>query len=267
MTPDIDNGGAESTGSYDIRKGAAGYASIMGAVGSLVVPAVILVFTVAHEQARIHPVQLTLVTGLLVLGLLSCVASAFAFAALSGENELTVNLPAAAMHMGVGVILGITSILAAFEVLAYIYLPSSRVLFAAIVAGGGLTGAIYNSLSVVDDWEIRVDNTDKHGSSEWFTSRGQAHKWAMRLATIGGVPVLAGFALFCTHNGVTPSPTAASLFIGTGLFLTMASIIVGTLRTLHPSSGRDVGIRRGEAIATQLVGGGYLFVLMLFLPN
>ncbi len=254
-------------GSYDIRKGASGYAQIMGAMGSLVVPAVILVFTVAHEQAKSHPVQLVLVTGLLVLGLIGCLAGAFAFAALAGENELTTNLPAAGMHMGVGVILGIISILGAFEVLAYIYLPSSRVLFGAIAAGGGLTGIIYNSLSVVDDWEIRLNKTDRLGRSQWFKSRSHAHAWAMRLATVGSAPVIVGFALFCTHSGIKPSSTTASVFVGTGIVLTMSSIIWGTLRTLHASDGQDKGIQRNEAILTQLVTGAYIFALLIFLPN
>jgi len=82
-------------GAFDIRKGAAGYASILGSVSGFTVPTVILVFTVAHDQTTRYPADFTLLVGLLVLSLFGCLASAFAFSAIAGEEYLTPNLPAA----------------------------------------------------------------------------------------------------------------------------------------------------------------------------
>jgi hypothetical protein len=166
----------KSSGAYDIRKGAAGYAGIMGSVAGFVVPTVILAFTLPHEQTATHRVELTLATGLLVLSLLGCLASAFALAALAGEKKLTMNLPPAAMYMGVGIIFSITAILGAFEVFAHIYLPSSAGLFGAMTVGGGITGAVYNALAVIDDWEIRQSDGLEKG---WFATRRDAQRWSL----------------------------------------------------------------------------------------
>jgi hypothetical protein len=238
----------------------------MGAVGSLVVPAVILVFTVAHEQAKTHPVQLALVTGLLVLGLIGSLVSAAAFAALAGEKHLTANLPPAAMLMGVAAILGIIAILAAFETLADIYLPSSRVLFAGIVAGGGVIGAIFTSLSVVDDWEIRLSEPGRHGPSR-FRSRRHAHSWAAVLSLVGTSPIVVGFIIFCAHGGIEPSSAGANVFVGIGIVIAFLAVLWGTKRTLHPDSGHDDGVLLREAIAAECAIGGYLLVLLLLLPS
>jgi hypothetical protein len=256
-----------SLGSYDIRKGAAGYASIMGSVGGFAVPTVILVFTVAHEQATRHPAEFTLLVGLLVLSLLGCLASAFAFAAISGEEVLTANLPPAAMYIGVGVILSIMSVIAAFEILAHIYLKTATGFFAVIVAGGGVTGAIYNALSVIDEWEIRVNRTTELGDSAWFTSRHHAHVWAGWLSVIGCAPILLGLVLFWNHTGIALTTYSAQILGGAGIFLTLATIIFGAVRTVHPSNKLDKGIRRAEAIIIQCATGLSLLALMLFLPR
>ncbi|HEY4812511.1 MAG TPA: hypothetical protein VIH71_15795 [Solirubrobacteraceae bacterium] len=254
-------------GAYDIRKGAAGYASIMGSVSGFTVPTVILVFTVAHQQAKSHPADFTLIVGLLVLSLLGCLASAFAFSAISGEEYLTPNLPAATMYVGVGVVVSIVSIIASFEILAHIYLKTATGFFAAITAGGGLTGAIFNGLSVVDDWEMRI-NRPELGSSDWLVSRRHAHAWAARLCGIGCFPVLLGLALYWDHIGIRLTATTAQAFGGAGIFLTTASIICGTLRTLHASSETiDKGVTRAEAIALQSILGISLLTLMLVLPS
>lgn len=256
-----------SRGAYDIRKGAAGYASIMGSVSGFTVPTVILVFTVANQQAAVHPAEFTLVVGLLVLSLFGCLASAFAFSAISGEEHLTPNLPAATMYVGVGVVFSVVSIVAAFEILAHIYLKTATGFFAAITAGGGLTGAIYIGLSVVDDWEMRI-NRPELGKSEWLASRRHAHAWAGRLCTLGCLPVLLGLVLHWEHIGISLTASTAQAFGGAGIFLATASIICGTFRTLHTADGTtDKGVTQIEAITLQSVLGCSLLMLMLVLPS
>jgi hypothetical protein len=255
----------QSSGAFDIRKGAAGYAGIMGSVAGFVVPTVILAFTLPHRQVATHKAELTLATGLLVLSLLGCLATAFSLAALSGEKKLTMNLPPAAMYMGVGGIFSVTAILGAFEVFAHIYLESSAGLFAAMTAGGGIAGAIYTSLSVIDDWEIR----DAEGrATGWFKTRRDAHRWAFRLTIIGSVPIFAGALLYALHDGVQhPSTRAVSWFAGLGLLVTIAVVILGIVRTIHPHEGPDVGVRPAEAIGLQLATGLFVFALLIFLPR
>jgi hypothetical protein len=258
---------SESLGSYDIRKGSAGYASIMGSIGGFTVPTVILVFTVAHEEATRHPAEFTLLVGLLVLSLLGCLASAFAFSAISGEEHLTANLPPAGMYVGVGVILSIMSVVAAFEILAHIYLATATGFFVAITAGGGITGAIYNAFTVIDDWEMRVGRESIHGESEWLKSRHHAHAWAGWLSIIGCAPILLGLILHWKNVDIPLTTSSAQFLGGAGIFLTMVTIILGTIRTLHPSGKPDRGIRRVEAISLQCVTGLSLFALILSLPK
>ena len=107
---------------YDVRKGSAAYASILGNMGAFVVTAVVLVFTIAssHEPKGSRG-SIGFAAALLVLALFSCLLGAFTFAAISAERKLTANLPAAALHAGVATAVGVVAVLAAFEVLASIY--------------------------------------------------------------------------------------------------------------------------------------------------
>jgi hypothetical protein len=253
-----------STGYYDVRRGAAGYAAIMGSVAGFAVPTVILAFTVGNKQVAHHQVELTLATGLLVLSLLGCLASAFAFSALAGERELTVNLTPAAMYMGVCVILSITAILGAFETFAHIYLPTSTDLFAAMTAGAGITGAVYNAMSVVDVAEIK--QASLAASSQWFTTRRVAQRWVVLLALIGSAPAAAGAIIFWSRGGIQPSTRLVSWFAGIGLFIAVSMAVLGMFRSLHPARGQDVSARPREAVFVQLVTGAFVGVLMALLP-
>jgi hypothetical protein len=253
-----------STGAYDIRKGAAGYAGIMGSIAGFVVPTVILAFTLPHQLAASHKPELTLATGLLVLSLLGCLASAFALAAISGEKELTMNLPPAAMYVGVGAIFAITAILGAFEIFAHIYLPSSASLFAAMTVGGGVAGAIYNGMSVIDDWEIRHSERREPG---WFTSRRDAQRWTLWLSLISIIPQAGGAVIYALNAGVHLSTRLASWFAGIGLAITLGVVIIGMIRTIHPNAGPDIGVQRTEAIVLQLTIGLFVLALLIFLPS
>jgi hypothetical protein len=171
----------QSAGAYDIRKGAAGYAGIMGSVAGFVVPTVILAFTLPRRQIASHQVDLTLATGLLVVSLLGCLVSAFALAGLAGEKKLTMNLPPYAMYIGVGVVCSATP--------------------------------------------------------------------------------------FSLHAGIRPSIRGASWFAGLALVGTIAVVILGILRTVHPARGPDKGMRQSEVILLQLAMGVFVGLLLVFLPH
>jgi hypothetical protein len=171
------------------------------------------------------------------------------------------------MYMGAGTILSIVSILGAFEVFAYIFLKPSAPLFAAMTVGGGMTGAIYNALSVVDDFELRHAKRVPDDGNGWFKSRAHAVTWTRRLAIIGIVPALGGGIVFWQHAGIVPSTRGASRFAFGGLVLTVTIIVWGVVRSLHPSTGLDKGVGRWEAIGIQAVTGAYVLFLVLLLPS
>jgi hypothetical protein len=239
----------------------------MGSVGGFAVPTVILVFTVAHEQAIHYEADFTLLVGLLVLSLLGCVTSGFAFAAIAGEDTLTTNLPPAAMYVGVAVILSITSVVASFEILAHIYLSAATNFFAFITAAGGITGAVFNAFGVIDDWEMRQIETYKLGPSDWFDDRKHAHIWALWLGLLGSVPIAVGLVLFLGGWGFALTPTAAQIAAGLGITVTFVAVILGALRTVHPHGKMDRGCDKREAIALQCVTGLSVAALLLVLPT
>ncbi|HLI32970.1 MAG TPA: hypothetical protein VKU89_09570 [Solirubrobacteraceae bacterium] len=255
-------------GYYDIRKGASGYVHILAGLGGVVVAGLVFVFTFSSQggPGTTHPAELTFAAGLLALGFIGCTVGAFGFAALAGEQKLTPNLPAAGTLIGVGVIIGIASILGAFEILASVYLRPSRILFAWLVAGGGVAGSVYNAFTVVDEYEIRTGSSGL-GPSVWLKTRSQAHSWAKILAVVGAVPVAAGIVGYQLGLGPAQSSTRASLFVAVGLAVTIAAVLIGAIRTAHSTKGEDSGIDRKTALAAQIVVGGYVCALLFFLPR
>jgi protein-S-isoprenylcysteine O-methyltransferase Ste14 len=251
---------------YDIRKGAAGYATIMGSISALTLPTVIVLFTVAHAEASKNTGAFTLLVGFLVLSLLGCLTSAFAFSAIAGEEHLTPNLPAATMYIGVGVVISITAIIASFSVLAHIYLSTATDLFVLVTAGAGATGAIYNGLSVIDDWEMRL-NRPWLGPPSWLRSRADARAWGARLSVIGALPSLIGLALHWCGVRIPITDLSAKIIDGSGIFLTTVVIVGGTIRTLHSDHGQDKGISTREAIGLQAILGVSLLAMLLVLPE
>jgi hypothetical protein len=247
-------------GAYDLRKGAAAHSSIVGSVGGFVVTAVVLVFTIAHDDAQATPARMALVAGLLVLALIGCLLGAFSLAAISGETTLTPNLPAAGMYVGTGIVISIVAILAAFEGLAAIYLPQSKILFAGISAAGAIAGLILNGLGVVDAW------ANHPGAVEWIRSRSHANTWGVRLGLIAAVPVALAFALYAADVRIEWSTAATNYLVGVGILAVTGASLLGTVRTVHADDGRSRGIRREEAIGIQLVASVYLAILLVSLP-
>jgi hypothetical protein len=101
----------------------------------------------------------------------------------------------------------------------------------------------------------------------WFDNRGDAQRWAFLLSLIGIVPLAVGAALYWLHVGIQPSTRGASWFTGLALVGTLAVVILGILRTIHPAHGLDKGMKKGEAILLQLAMGLFVGLLLVFLPH
>ena len=112
-------------GYYDLRQGAAGFAPIVGALGALAVPAIVVLFTAKSSPK--DSVFVALSAGLLIVGMISSLTAAFAMAGIAAERALTANLPPAIIFAGVPVVVSMVSILGAFEVLTRIVADSKNI--------------------------------------------------------------------------------------------------------------------------------------------
>ncbi|MGI5359757.1 hypothetical protein ACQI4E_31285 [Streptomyces sp. CA-252508] len=122
------------TGHYDVRRGAAAYAPIVGSFGALSVPATIVLFTTAGSG---DTTLVSLAAGLLVVAMIGSLTGSIALAAIGAEVDETANLPAAVMFVAVPVVVSLVSVLSAFATLAAIHLPTQKTLFAVIAGVGG----------------------------------------------------------------------------------------------------------------------------------
>lgn len=69
---------------YEIKQGVAGYAPIIGTIGALAVPAIIVLFTARVPPG--HRVLVTLAASLLIVGMLGSLTSAFVMAAIGAAS-------------------------------------------------------------------------------------------------------------------------------------------------------------------------------------
>src|SRR5882757_6325916 len=145
------HGATTAEGRYDIRKGAAAYAPIVGAFGALAIPTVTVLFTASKPP---HADKLVvLACGLLVIATIGSLAGSIGLAAIGAERDQTANLPAAVMYTAVPVVISLLAVLASFEVLAAVYLPHEKELFAVTTGVGGLLGTFFTSFAVGDSWQ------------------------------------------------------------------------------------------------------------------
>ncbi|HET7418126.1 MAG TPA: hypothetical protein VFJ61_10930 [Solirubrobacterales bacterium] len=235
-------------------------APIIGGIGGFVVTAIVLVLQKSPSQQG-QAAQVQLAAGLLALSLSGCLVGAFSLASLAGESKQTVNLQAAAMYMAVGPTIAIVAILAAFHVLAKLYIPQASDLFAAMAAMVGIAGVVYNSTGIIDEWDTSP------GSSRWVRSRHHAEAWVTYLVAAGSVPVVAGGVLLAMGFTLHPSSGAVTWHMLTGMAIAVGGGVMGLFRSLHSVSGNDPGIERWEAIGLQLVMGLYIAALIVILPR
>lgn len=206
---------SESTeGHYDARRGAAGYAPIVGTLGALAVPAVIVVFTIPPADPS-GGQALAFSAGLLVVTVIGSIVGAIALAAIGAERSLTPNLTPAIMFAAVSVVIALVDVVAAFEILASLALPHARLLLQLITGIAGSLGIFFTSLALGDSWATHPANSPHYAawkSAEWITSQREADSAALRVAGFGVLPVLAGTVCRAsgTVDGATVMPSTAS---------------------------------------------------------
>jgi hypothetical protein len=276
-------------GHYDIRNGAASYAPIVGAFGALAVPAIILLFGLPrHPHA---PTLITLAAGLLIVSMIASLIGSIGLAAIGAETKTTANIPASVMFVGVSVVVSAVNILAAFEVLAAIYLPLSRNLFAIIAGAGGAIGVFFLGFAIGDSWHttpgkhpsaVRTEGgpqAESHGlwirlwsnlwvpgDKPWLTSHKQAQRLSDIIGLAGVVPILLGIILRLGSVTVFPKLEAVNWIVGAGLALAVVGAMWGNYRTIHPTDEPETELRPWEAYGSIFSVSLYTLILLIFMP-
>ncbi|WOX16019.1 hypothetical protein [Streptomyces sp. N50] len=256
-------------GYYDARRGAAGYAPIVGTFGALAVPAVVVVFVNLTDLQR-HSPAAAFAAGLLVVTVIGSIIGAISMAAIGGESSLTPNLTSAVMFAAVPVVIALVDVVAAFELLASLALPDAQLLLQLITGISGALGVFFTALALGDSWAthpIHSPNYDEWKKKEWIGSQEDADNAALWVAGLGVLPVLTGTALRVLAGlHVTANVTTANVIILSGLALTVAATVASALRTRHPKMASSRGPRWQEAYVTTLATSTYAAILVIFLP-
>ena len=257
-------------GRFDLRRGAGGYAPIIGALGALAVPGLVVLFTVPAKHSHYDTQLIALAAGLLIIAVIGSLISSISLASIAAERELTANIPGAIMQIAVPAAISIIDILAAFEVLAAVYLPLSKTLFALIAGAGGACCAFFTAFTVGDSWYAGPKNPDdreKYIRRPWWAdTHKKAYKNANKVTLTSLPPIILGMLLRGLQITVPVSDFSIEFMIWTGLVFSIAGAIAGNRRMYHDPSGIQIPLQPWEAYGTTIVIGGYVFVLMLLLP-
>lgn len=201
---------------------------------------------------------------------MASLTGAIGLAAIGAEQDETANLPPAVMYIAVAVVVSIVSVLGAFEVLAAIYVPDSRLLFALITGAGGLAGAYFTSFAVGDSW--RTGPTDPEVrplwlARQWISTPQIGYRQARLLAVRAAIPPAIAMVLRVFDCHFEPTPLNVNILVGAGLLLALGGIFLGVERTSHAFQDNEQrAIRQLEAYSTTLAVSFYTAVLLLFLP-
>jgi hypothetical protein len=260
---------ATSRPHYDVRYGATGYAPIIATFGALAIPGIIVLFTERPKSEPSMAPLFTLAAGLLIVAMMGGLTGSIGMAAIGAERESTPNLPPAITYVALPASLSIVSMLAAFEVLAAIYLPHSKTLFAIITGMVGVGAVFFTALAIGDSWHTApVDPSVREEwlKSEWLKTQAHTYK-ATNLVTITAlIPVIAATILRAFSVDITPTSGFINWIIGVGLAIVTAGTAVGMLRTVHALDKVDRGFHKAEAFGVPLVLAFYICALLVFLP-
>jgi hypothetical protein len=261
--PRPERGLDEAPFGYDVRRGAAAYAPIVGAIGGFVVPAVVLVFEIASRHTLVHggrsEVLLGRATALLVLGLIACLLGAFAFGAIGAERKTTPSLIAAILYAGVGTAIGVVAIMAAFEALAALYLEEARDLFAGITIGAALAGVMLVALVLGDAWSAPP-------APGWLKTRRACNRWAQRSSLAAGLPVVAAGTLYFAGIRIAAEGAALHVIVAAGIGLSIAASLGSMFRTVRGDDGGDRPLEKREVVGGMGLLTVYLVALVLLMP-
>jgi hypothetical protein len=254
-------------GHYDLRRGVSSYAPIIGTVGALAVPAIILLFTLGAPHSHKTISLITFAAGLLMVATIASLIGAIGFAAIGAETEPTANIPAAVMFVGISAVICVVDILAAFAVLSAVYLPGSEELFAVIAGIGGITGVFFLSFSIGDSWHMGPRPKPKLWLDEqWIKSKEQAQFHAITGGLAGLIIIAIGMILRPVLSYRTPGPDFMNAIVLIGLGLAIVGTIVGNLYTSHPAEGIEASLRWQEAYGSIVTVSLYVTALLLVMP-
>jgi hypothetical protein len=255
-------------GHYDARVGAAGYAPVVGTFGALAVPAVTVLFT-THSASTGSAVAVAFAAGLFVVTMIGSVIGSISLAAIGGESELTPNLTAAVMYAAVPVVVALADVVAAFEVLAHVYLQPAAFLLRLITGVAGALGVFFTALALGDSWATRPTawpQYEEWKGREWLRSQLLADQAVLRVAAVGVLPVVAATAVRATGLHLSAHIGAVNALNLSGLALCVLATVSSALRTGHPAAGPSPGPRRSEAYIIALTTSAYVAALVLYLP-
>lgn len=256
-------------GRFDVRSAAAGFAPIVGAFSALAVTAIIVLFTIPSRPTPYKAPFVALAAGLLVVAMISSFVGSFGLVSIGAEEDATANLVPAMMYMHASVMISLVLVLAAFEVLAAIYLPESKTILALITATGGLFGSLRCSFGVSDAWSAGPTDSDERSCwlrTQWIQSHAQAYRLTSRVMLISSVPIVLGVILRLLGADEVPTTVSVNWLVGTGFVLTVTTNILGIVRSRHPVDRVQRGLRRVEGFTIPLSISLYVLVLMIFLP-
>src|ERR1700759_2104039 len=98
-------------GCHDIRRGATAYSAIVGILGALAVPAIVLLFTPPSPDAPNAATLNTFATGLLVAGMFGSLLGAIGLAYIGAERDPIAALAPAIVYAAVPAVISLCSIL------------------------------------------------------------------------------------------------------------------------------------------------------------
>lgn len=258
-------------GMYDARQGATAYAPIVGAFGALAVTAIVVVFTVSSSKQAPEP-MVALCTGLLVIGVFGSLLGSFGLAALGAEKDPTANVAPAIMFVAIPVVLSIVAIFGAFEVLAAIYIPESKTLFAVVTGLAGLFGIVFNAFSVGDSQalhptDMSPQDFDSWIGRQWIKDRAMAYKMTNRVLLLTTPPAVIGVLLRIFGAKETLTQDGVNWVVGIGVVLSLLGTYLSVNRTRHPTTGNEqIGVKRWEPFVSNAAISLYTLALMVVLP-
>jgi hypothetical protein len=242
----------------------------VGLFGSLSVPAIVVVFTVPTPVLAENGARTAFAIGLLVIGMFGSILGAVGLAAIGAERDPTANLAVAIMLIAIPTVLSIAAVLAAFEVLAVLYVPDARMIFTLITGAGGIFGLLFNAYSVSDSVGLGPKDPEEHElwlKTQWLTSRANAYRWGQRVAIYTALPLAVATVLKVVIDfRVSLNATGINILIGIGILLTLLGTFLSVGRTAHPVNGPQMGVRPIEAFGTNIVISLYVTALIICLP-
>lgn len=256
-------------GYHDIRHGATAYSAVVGTLGALAVPAIIVVFTTAIPQVANARTLATFATALLVAGMFGSLLGAIALAYLGAERDPIAGLAPAIAYAAVPVVVSFCCILGAFEVLAALYQPSAKTLFSVIVAAGGLFGVVYTSFAVVHSLNLgpRGDERRAWLEAQQIREHASAVKAARLLGSATAIPVLSAVILRLAGVHLRPTSSIVAVDVILALALIAMGPLLAVLRTAPSQTpAEQQGLRLHELYAANFAMSGFAVLLLLTLP-